>query len=253
MIQGIQIKQVKEEEWYSERLKALDPALVPHHVALIPDGNRRWALARSERTDFGHFHGADRVQHIVRAAWQLGIKVLTLYTFSTENWSRSPEEVDTLFTLMVDTLNRLEPQMRAEGVRLEVIGDISGLPQTLQMQIQRTREVTKTGSAITLVLALNYGGRNEILRACQKAIESAQNPLEILSEATLSACLDTAPWGDPQLVIRTSGELRISNFLLWQTAYSEFYFSSKLWPDFTQHDLLEALLDYQKRIPRMGR
>ena len=231
----------------------LDPLLIPRHVALIPDGNRRWALKQGQEAYFGHAHGADLVQHVVRAAQRFGIKVLTLYTFSTENWSRTPEEVDALFALMVETICKLEPQMCAEGVRLEVIGDLTGLPLALQSQVQHTCKVTKAGDSIVLVLALNYGGRHEIVRACQKAMMHSISSKEPLSEASLSACMDTAPWGDPELIIRTSGEQRLSNFLLWQSAYSEFYFSPKLWPDFTEHDLLEALLDYQKRIPRIGR
>lgn len=238
-----------QEQWCEARLAMLDPMLIPHHVAIIPDGNRRWALTRGEGALFGHLHGANRVHYMVRAAQKLGIKVLTLYTFSTENWFRLPEEVDGLFALMVQTICDLEPKMRAEGVRLEVIGDISGIPQTVQEQVLRTCETTRTGSAIRFVLALNYGGRNEIVRACQKAMQCR---LEV-SEESLAACMDTADWGDPQLIIRTSGERRMSNFLLWQTAYSELHFSQKLWPDFTQHDLLDALLDYQKRIPRIGR
>lgn len=235
------------------RLALLDPLAVPHHVAIIPDGNRRWALTRGRQAEAGHTHGADRLYTIVRAAQRLGVKTLTVYTFSTENWSRTQEEIDVLFALMVRMICRLEPEMCAEGVRLETIGDISRLPQALKKQLSATCEATQKGRKITLVLALNYGGRDEIVRACQKAIKQHIDTKIPLDEETLSACMDTAVWSDPQLIIRTSGEQRISNFLLWQSAYAELYFSQKLWPDFTEHDLLEALLDYQKRIPRIGR
>lgn len=245
--------EIKEEKgWCLERLALIDPLLVPHHVAVIPDGNRRWAGARGEGAEFGHLHGAERVHQIVNAAHALGIKVLTFYTFSTENWSRMPEEVEALFTLITETSCSLEPQMLLEGVRLEIIGDLSALPLSLQAQIERTRLATQAGTKMRLVLALNYGGRDEMVRACKRAIKGYLEG-EALTEVTLAACMDTAAWGDPQLVIRTSGEMRMSNFLLWQTAYSELYFSSKLWPDFTQNDLLEAVLDYQKRTPRIGK
>lgn len=245
--------EVKEEKgWNEERLALLNPLQVPHHVAIIPDGNRRWASARGEGAEFGHLYGAERVHQIVGAAQKLGIKVLTFYTFSTENWTRMPEEVAALFTLITETSCSLEPQMQFEGVRLEIIGDISAMPPSLQAQIERTRLATQAGSKMQLVLALNYGGRDEMVRACKKAIQHHLDGAA-MTESTLAACMDTAAWGDPQLVIRTSGEMRMSNFLLWQTAYSELYFSSKLWPDFTQNDLLEAVLDYQKRTPRIGK
>jgi undecaprenyl diphosphate synthase len=229
--------------------------LIPRHIAIIMDGNRRWAKQRGIAPAYGHWKGADVIMNIVRLASNLGVEVLTLYAFSTENWARSPDEIDELMKLICFYLENNQQNMIEESVRLETIGDLSRLPIDVQSVIRRTKEATSAGKKITLVLALNYGGRDEIKRAfvgMAKDLESGKITLQDISESLISSYLDTASLGDPDLFIRTSGEQRLSNFLLWQLSYTEVYVTQVLWPDFTQDDLLDAIREFQKRNRRLG-
>jgi undecaprenyl diphosphate synthase len=235
----------------SAELSDLSPKIIPKHVAIICDGNRRWAKQAQEVYKKGHEHGADVVLDVVKAAKEIGIKVITLWAFSTENWKRSEEEVQCLFSIMNNYLKKQEQAMIANGVRLDVIGDTKGLPESLQESIKTCKAATSHCSEITLVLAINYGGRNDICRAVQTLI-SQNTPVEKVTEDAISKLIDTAQWGDPQLFIRPSGEKRHSNFLLWQLYYGEMYFTDTLWPDFSPHELLKAVMEYQHRIKRYG-
>ncbi len=238
-----------------QELEQLDPNSVPHHVAIIMDGNRRWAQRRSLPSNAGHWRGAETLTHIVRAASQLGIKVLTVFVFSTENWRRPQEEIDALMQLIKIYLIRQRESMIKEGVRLDTIGDLSAFPKDVLEEIDKTKNLTKDGSNIDFILALNYGGRDEIKRATQAIVKECLNgnlTLDSLTEETINHYLDTSRWDDPQLIIRTSGESRLSNFLLWQASYSEVLITDVLWPDFTAKDLLLTLVKYQKRERRNG-
>lgn len=246
----------REEEFDTEEYPLLNSSHFPTHIAIIMDGNRRWAKRRGLPAVAGHWRGAEILTRIVRAAADLGVKVLTVYSFSTENWSRSQEEIDALMHLIKSYLKRQLPFMLKEGVRLDTIGDISRLPPTVQEVLQATKEATKQGNKIDLVLALNYGGRDEIRRATLAVLEDLQKgkiDKNDFSETLFSQYLDTAKWGDPQLLIRTSGEKRLSNFLLWQISYSEVYLTDVLWPDFSKKELMRAILEYQSRELRLGK
>lgn len=228
---------------------------VPQHIAIVMDGNRRWAKAKHLRSMFGHWEGAEVLTDVVRAAVQLGVKTLTVYAFSTENWNRPQSEIEYLMNIFELYLIRKREMMIKEGICLSAIGDLSRLPQSVQEALNQTRLATKNGQKINLVLALNYGGRDEICRAIGKILarhDEKKISSEELTEQFVSQYLDTNPWGDPQLLIRTSGELRVSNFLLWQISYSEFYVTDVLWPAFTPKELLKAVLAYQSRERRMG-
>lgn len=238
-----------------EDLKSLDPRLVPRHVAIIMDGNRRWARGHSLSPIMGHWKGADALTNIVTAAKSLGIKVLTVFSFSTENWTRPEDEVEGLMDLFKNYLLQQKQAMIQEGIKLDAIGDLSRLPPEVRETVEECKRATAHCDQIELVLAMNYGGRNDILQAARllakDAAEGKLKDVEI-SEKTFSDYLDTAKWEDPALLIRTSGENRISNFLLWQLSYAEVYISDVLWPDFSEGDLLEAVIEYQKRGRRWG-
>jgi undecaprenyl diphosphate synthase len=239
----------------AEELSSLDPHQIPKHLAIIPDGNRRWAKNLNlEKTD-GHKRGADTVTDIVIAAKELGIKAITVYTFSTENWQRPAWEVSSLLYILDDRLKRELDHMKEQGIALHTIGDLSPFPVALQETLEHVREKTKDGQGIDFILALNYGGRDELRRALTAIVDGVVEgriPKDSLSEKLISEHLDTAPFGDPDLIIRTSGEMRTSNFLLWQNCYSEFVLVDKFWPEFKPKDLLSALLTYQKRERRVG-
>ncbi len=238
-----------------EQLDLLDLKRIPSHVAIVMDGNRRWARARSLPFLVGHWRGAETVSKIVRASQELGIKTLTIYAFSTENWKRSPFEIQALMRLQRSYLKQKQRMMVEEGVRLSAIGDLARLPSDLRAVLEETMEMTAPGKCIELVLAISYGGRDEIKRAIQAMIEdhaSGKLPLSALSEECISRYLDTAGRRDPDLLIRTSGESRLSNFLLWQSSYTEIVISPVLWPDFGPQDLLQAVVEYQKRNIRQG-
>lgn len=235
----------------SDRLALLDPTNIPEHIAIIMDGNRRWARKRGLPPMMGHWEGAEVLMDVVRAASQLGVKTLTVYAFSTENWSRPTIEVEALMNIFEVYLKGKRDQMIQDGVRLDAIGNISGLPSRIQEAFYQTKKDTEPCDKINLVLAMNYGGRDEIRRATLKILEQKIAP-ENLTEELISRHLDTYLWGDPDLMIRTSGELRMSNFLLWQMSYAEIYITDVLWPEFCSKELLEAILVYQKRNRRIG-
>jgi undecaprenyl diphosphate synthase len=226
-------------------------SLVPRHVAIIMDGNGRWAKARGRPRAFGHSAGVEAVRRTVRAAADAGVEALTLFSFSTENWRRPVEEVDALFDLLRRYVNADLDKLAAEGVRIRMIGRRDGLSDDLMEIIDRAETRTADNDRFDLIIAFNYGGRDELLRAARRA---ANRPggLGAMSEADFDACLDTAGLPDPDLVIRTSGEHRISNFLLWQTAYAELYFTDVLWPDFGEAELRAALSEYTRRERRYG-
>lgn len=239
----------------AEQLALLDKGFVPKHVAIIPDGNRRWARQQEFSTNEGHHQGADILMDIVKSGKELGIKTMTFYTFSTENWQRAPEEVDALMWLLQTYLTDQKQEMLDCGIRFDCIGDLKRIPKELYDTIIETKAATAQCSQIEMVLALNYGSRDEICRAIQQVITDCENKKilkEQVSPQLFAQYLDTAPWGDPELLIRTSGEMRISNFLLWQLSYSEIYVSNVLWPDFRPYHLFEAVYSFQQRDRRLG-
>lgn len=236
-----------------ERLiNLIDFSKLPRHVAVIMDGNGRWAKKRNLPRVEGHRQGAKSVREIVETAARLGVDFLTLYAFSKENWKRPKNEVRTLWRLLEDYLKKEDKVLVKNRFRLLVIGQIDALSNTIQKELKRVIELTKDNDRMTIVLALNYGGRAEIVDAVKKIIKGNDFNIDSLDENTFSHHLYTAPIPDPDLLIRTSGEFRISNFLLWQIAYSEIWITSKLWPDFRKKDFLEALVEYQKRERRFG-
>jgi undecaprenyl diphosphate synthase len=230
-------------------LNKIDRSRLPAHVAIIMDGNGRWAQRRRLPRLLGHRIGAKSVREVVEAAAELGIKVLTLYAFSTENWSRPQREIDGLMRLLKQTLKNEEPNLRKNNIRLETIGDITRLPEDVQAALDRTRENLSSNTGMRLVLALNYGGRQDILQAVNSLIAEGY---ESVNEDQLSKHLYTAPYPDPDLLIRTSGEFRVSNFLLWQIAYAEMHITHSFWPEFRRRHLYEAIIDYQSRERRFG-
>lgn len=239
----------------SEDLALLDPLKIPHHVAIIMDGNRRWAKRQDLPPIMGHWKGAETLTKIVRSASELGIKALTVYSFSTENWNRGSEEIDSLMHLFKVFLERERDAMVRDGVRLHAIGDLAGLPSFVFRELELSRSFTTHCDKIDLVLAINYGGRDDIRRAfvaMMQDIDEGKLLKGQITEKLISQYLDTASWPDPELFIRTSGERRQSNFLLWQLCYSEFYHTDVLWPDFDEHDLLLAVREHQLRNRRLG-
>ena len=234
----------------------IDPKRLPRHIAIIMDGNGRWAKRQGLARMFGHRQGVETVHNITVAATQLGIRYLTLYTFSTENWNRPKEEVDALMTLLVDTIAKETPTLMKNNVRLQTIGDLSRLPDQARTKFLACIEQTSGNTGLTMVLALSYSARWEITQAMQQAVRLAQAGqlrAEEIDEEYVSRLMTTAEMPDPDLLIRTSGEYRISNFLLWQLAYSELYFTDRLWPEFDEEELYKAIVDYQKRERRFGK
>jgi undecaprenyl diphosphate synthase len=234
----------------------IDLQRLPRHVAIIMDGNGRWAKKQGKLRIFGHQGGITAVRDTVEAAAELGIEVLTLYAFSTENWNRPKIEIDALMHLLVETISKEIPTLMKNNIRLDAIGDIDALPAKVARNLRKAISDTTGNSRMTLVLALSYSSRWEITRAVKaiaSEVKSGSLDPESITEEVVSKHLDTAEWPDPELLIRTSGESRISNYLLWQIAYAELYFTQKLWPDFRKEDLYEALLDYQQRERRFGK
>jgi undecaprenyl diphosphate synthase len=228
---------------------------LPEHIAIIMDGNGRWAQKHALGRIAGHRKGSEAVRRVVRACRKLGIKYLTLYAFSSENWSRPEEEVSALMSLLIRYLRSEEKELLDNGIRLTAIGNIAALPDRVKKTLQKTMDGTAGNREMTLVLALNYGGRDEILEAARKALAERDRGRLVPGDLTpelFSSYLYTAGIPDPDLLIRTSGEYRVSNFLLWQTAYTEFFFTDVLWPDFSEEDLTEAISDYQRRERRFG-
>lgn len=233
----------------------IDLSKTPKHIAIIMDGNGRWAKKQGEMRLFGHNVGVESVREALKGAKELGVKYLTLYAFSTENWNRPKEEIDGLMDLLVRTIANEVQELHDSGVRLLTIGDTNGLPISCQDELAIAIEATKDNSTITLVLALNYSSKWEIINATKNiakdVAEGKINTVEITNEL-FDNYLTTAGIPDPELLIRTSGERRISNFLLWQSAYTEFYFTELLWPDFKKKHLYEAVADFQNRERRFG-
>jgi undecaprenyl diphosphate synthase len=229
---------------------------LPQHIAIIMDGNGRWAKQQGEQRIFGHENGVRSVRDTVEAAAELGVSYLTLYAFSTENWNRPKEEVIALMQLLVHTISAETKTLNENNIRLQAIGDLKSLPQDCFNELQEAIAKTKTNSRTTLVLALSYSSRWEILDAVKQIAEKVESKLispQNITEQTINEHLCTAGMPEPELMIRTSGEHRISNFLLWQLAYAELYFTDKLWPDFRKEDFYEAILDYQNRERRFGK
>ena len=237
-------------------IEKIDKNRLPRHVAIIMDGNGRWAKAKGKDRSFGHQEGVVSVRKIMDAVTQLGLKYLTLYTFSTENWNRPEEEVQALMSLLVSAIHRETPDMMKKNVRLTAIGDLSRLREDAYNTLQESIDMTSANTGTTLVLALSYSSRWEITRAArqlaQEVLEQKINPNDI-TEAMVSDHLTTKNIPDPDLLIRTGGEKRISNFLLWQLSYAEFFFTDVFWPDFREEELYEAILYYQQRERRFGK
>ncbi len=232
-------------------LAQLDLKRLPRHVAIIMDGNGRWARQRHLPRVAGHRAGIDAVRESVETAARLGIEVLTLYAFSQENWKRPRREIDTLMALLQEYLGRELQTLVENNIRLSVIGRMSDLSPGIQEELSRALERTRSHTGLLFNIALSYGGRAEIVDACRKLLHRGVRP-DDLDEATFARQLYTAGQPDPDLLIRTSGEMRVSNFLLWQIAYAEIHVTPTLWPDFRKKNLLEALLDYQRRERRYG-
>ncbi len=240
----------------ADELKSLiRPDNVPRHIAIIMDGNGRWAKSKGMPRVLGHRSGVKSVREVTEAAAEIGVGYLTLYAFSTENWSRPPAEVTALMALLVETIRGEIRDLNKNGVRLMAIGDIESLPPASYRALVQGMEDTRHNTRINLVLALNYSAKWEILRAARLLAEQAKSGLilpENIDEAAFEAALSTHGIPDPELLIRTSGETRISNFLLWQIAYAELYFTPVFWPDFGRKELFEAILSYQRRERRFG-
>lgn len=232
-----------------------DKKYMPRHIAIIMDGNRRWAKARGKSASFGHKEGAKTLENIVRYANKIGLEYITVYAFSTENWKRAEEEVKALMMLLQSYLDDYSKRADTENIRVKVLGDISALAPGMQKSINKCMERTKNNTGVTFNIALNYGGRDEIIKAIKqiaKEVKDGKIDIEDITEEMVSNNLYTKDEPDPDLMIRTSGELRLSNFLPWQLVYSEFLFIDKNWPDFTEEDLDNAIIEYQKRTRKFG-
>ena len=228
---------------------------LPKHIAIIMDGNRRWAKAQGKPASFGHKAGAKTLEKIVRYANKIGLEYITVYAFSTENWKRAEDEVKALMMLLQNYLDDYSKRADTENIKVKILGDISALSEGMQKSIKNCMERTKNNTGVTFNIALNYGGRDELLRAIKKIateVKDGKLELEQITEETVSNNLYTQGQPDPDLLIRTSGELRLSNFLPWQLVYSEFLFIDKNWPDFEEEDLDNAILEYQKRTRKFG-
>lgn len=234
----------------------IDKDKLPRHIAVIMDGNGRWAKGFGKLRIFGHKNGVEAVREVLEGAVEIGVPYLTLYAFSSENWGRPENEVQALMELLVESLNKELPSFQKHNIKLNAIGQLADLPNKCRNTLLQTIEATKNNTHCTLTLALSYGSRNEILHAAkglvQQALDGKINP-EDITEAEFSKHLYTYNIPDPDLMIRTSGEYRISNYLLWQSAYTELWFTEKMWPDFRREDLFQAIYDYQKRERRFGK
>lgn len=234
----------------------IDISRLPEHIAIIMDGNGRWAKSKGKLRVFGHHNGVTSVSDVVEGAGEIGVKYLTLYTFSAENWNRPKLEVAAIMELLVSTINKQINKLMANNVRLNAIGDLEMLPPKCYKELKAAIEKTSGNTGLVLTLALSYGSRREIIHAVQQIAVKVLNgelKVEEINDEVFSNNLYTADMPDPELLIRTSGEYRISNYLLWQIAYAELYFTPKLWPDFRKEDLYEAILDYQSRERRFGK
>src|SRR5215510_602680 len=242
--------------YMSQLLEKIDKDRLPRHIAIIMDGNGRWAKEQGHDRLFGHFYGVESVRNIVEGCAELGIEYLTLYAFSTENWDRPEYEVVGLMELLVNTIRDEVESLHKNNIKLHVIGDMNMLPDYARKELGEALEITKNNTGLNLIMALSYSGRWELLNAVKNiAHEIKQNRLTVeeIDQTTLQRFLCTSEFPDPELMIRTSGEFRISNFLLYQLAYAELYFTNVRWPDFRKENLYEAILDYQNRERRFGK
>ena len=233
----------------------IDKENMPKHIAIIMDGNRRWAKAKGLPVALGHKQGGETVEKIVRHANKIGLKYITVYAFSTENWKRAEEEVKALMLLFQTYIDKYSKIANSENVRVQFLGDLTAFSEKMQKGIQDCIERTKNNTGVTFNIAINYGGRNEIVNAVKSIVNQIKNgeiSIEDVTEETISNNLYTKGMPDPDLLIRTSGEMRTSNFLPWQLVYSEFLFVNKNWPDFTEEDLDNAIIEYQKRTRKFG-
>jgi len=233
----------------------IDTAKLPDHIAIIMDGNGRWAKEHGKPRVYGHKHGVVSVRNIVEGAGEIGLKHLTLYAFSTENWNRPKLEVTALMQLLVSTISKEVDTLHKNGVKLTTIGDLDSLPNNCSKELKNATKKTKNNKGLNLILALSYSSKWEILNAVKsitKDVVSEKVKEKDINDSLFESYLDTKDIPDPELLIRTSGEHRISNFLLWQIAYAELFFSDKLWPDYRKEDLFEAIVNYQKRERRFG-
>ena len=232
-----------------------DKQYMPRHIAIIMDGNRRWAKAQGKPASFGHKAGAKTLEKIVRYANKIGLEYITAYAFSTENWKRTEEEVKALMMLLQNYLDDYSKRADTENIRVKILGDISALAPGMQKSIYNCMERTKDNTGVTFNIALNYGGRDELVKAIKQIaqeVKDGKTDIQDISEEMVSNNLYTKGEPDPDLLIRTSGELRLSNFLPWQLVYSEFLFVNKNWPDFTEEDLDNAIVEYEKRTRKFG-
>ncbi len=243
---------VKNTPFLMELFDQIDPGRVPEHVAIIMDGNGRWAKSQGKERIFGHFNGVEAVRASLKAATRSGVKYLTLYAFSTENWNRPKDEVDALMNLLVQTIVNEVAELNRNEVRLLSIGDLSNLPEGCRKELERGMEITSGNDKVNLVLALSYSARWEMVHAVRQMLRDKVDP-EKVDGQMISSYLSTRDIPDPELLIRTSGEQRISNFLLWQIAYAELYFTETLWPDFNEEEFYRALINYQSRERRFGK
>lgn len=246
--------------WFSGQGRKEKPAFdsqsgLPEHIAIIMDGNGRWASKRGLPRSAGHREGANNLKRIVSECNRIGIKYLTVFAFSTENWSRPKSEVNTLMSLLLEFLHNADKELSGQNIRIRIIGESNGLPGEIIQEIDRVVRKTESNTGLNLVIALNYGSRNEIVHAAlaiAREIQDGRVRPEDINEKVFSGYLYTADIPDPDLIIRPSGENRLSNFLLWQSSYAEFWYSNALWPDFNKQDLHEAISDYQRRNRRFG-
>jgi undecaprenyl diphosphate synthase len=237
-------------------LQQIDKSRLPHHIAIIMDGNGRWAKEKGQDRLYGHFHGVESVRDIVEGCAELGIGYLTLYAFSTENWDRPKNEVDGLMELLVDTIRKEVSILNKNNIKLHVIGDKEMLPEYAKNELQEALDMTSQNTGLNLVMALSYSSRWELLNAVKHIasdVKSGKVDPENIDQNTLQKYLATSEFPDPELMIRTSGEYRISNFLLYQLAYAELYFTNTRWPDFRKVNLYEAIIDFQNRERRFGK
>ena len=231
----------------------IDESNIPGHIAIIMDGNGRWAKKRGLSRSIGHKEGSRTLKKIVEACYKLGVKYLTVYAFSTENWSRPREEVDDLMKLLLEYLKNAERELKGKNIRLRVIGEKKNLSEEIIKEIERVQKNTEHIKGLDFIIALNYGGRQELVEAVSNIVKDVKSGLiSEIDEDIISQRLYTSGIPDPDLLIRTSGEMRISNFLIWQCCYTEFYFCDVLWPDFNEDNLKEAIISYQGRQRRFG-
>lgn len=236
-------------------MNEIDMSQLPRHIAIIMDGNGRWAQKHNLPRSAGHQQGVEAIREVIKKASQLKIEVLTLYAFSTENWKRPDDEVSFLMKLLMEYLKKEIKELNKQNVIIRTIGDLSAFPVQVRKEIEKAKERTAGNNGLIMNIGLNYGARNEITRALKKiVIRSKEHNFvdDDFSEELVASYLDSHDLPDPDLLIRTSGEMRVSNFLLWQIAYAELYFTEVLWPDFTGEDLIEAIVNYQSRIRRFG-